>query len=221
MLEGDVENPDRGLFKVIQLLDAAGATVAGIPCNTAHAPRIFSNVLSMIHAHGLRIKLHNMIADTVQEIQTRLGKDIRVGVLSTLGTYKTGLYREYLEKMGIPIVQPDESQAIEVHSAIYHPVYGIKACSNPVSQEARRIVEEAVRVLSDEGANVVILGCTELPIALPCDSLDGISLIDPTAILARTLIKETYPEKLQHYPTESCPEPASGYFENQSINLGS
>ena len=197
LLQGDVENPDRCLFSVIRLLDTAGATVAGIPCNTAHSHSIFSGVEKMIHERGLQVKLLNMISEVIAEIESRFDKGAKISVISTLGTYKTGLYTEYLNKANISIVLPDESMAEEIHSAIYNPVYGIKAHSNPVTTEARRVVEKAVRVLGQKGADAVILGCTELPIALSSDSLDGIILIDPTTILARALIRETYPEKLK------------------------
>jgi len=197
LLQGDVENPAPSLFHVIKLLDSAGATVAGIPCNTAHAARIFSIIEQLIDESGLQIKLLNMISEVTAEIQSRYSNDTKVGVISTLGTYKTGLYSEYLDKANIPYILPDESLAEEIHASIYDPACGIKAHSNPVTQKARHIVEEAVRTLGQKGANAVILGCTELPIALPGDSLDGITLIDPTTILARALVRETYPDKLK------------------------
>ena len=197
LLQREVENPARGLFEVIALLDSAGATVAGIPCNTAHAKPIFSKLEEMMHAHALQVKLLNMISEVIVELNSMLDSSSCVGVLSTLGTYKSGLYQTYLSKAHIPFVQPDDALAEEVHTAIYHPDFGIKAHSNPVTQEARRIVKAAVRKLTGRGAEAVILGCTELPIALSHDALEGIKLIDPTAILARALIRDTYPEKLK------------------------
>jgi len=197
LLQSDVENPARSLFQVITLLDSAGATVAGIPCNTAHADPIFSKLVEMIHEDNLQIKLLNMISEVTAEIQSNFGNNTLIAVLSTLGTYKTDLYKTYLNKAEIPNVQPDYGLAKEIHSAIYHPIYGIKTRSNPVSEEARKIVKSAVSEFKNRGAGAVILGCTELPLALPLDSLDGISLIDPTTILARALIRNTYPEKLK------------------------
>jgi aspartate racemase len=197
LLSGDVENPDEGLFHVLKLLDAAGATVAGIPCNTAHAEPIFSSVQEMIHKNGLHIKLLNMISEVTKEIPSRFGKETRIGVISTQGTHKTGLYKTYLEKAKIRAILPEEALAEDVHAAIYDPGFGIKARSNPVTQKACGIVKKAVRALGQKGADAVILGCTELPLALPMDSLDGVKLIDPAAILARALIRETFPHKLK------------------------
>jgi aspartate racemase len=114
-----------------------------------------------------------------------------------MGTYKTGLYKQYMEEAEIGVLLPDKKQAEDIHLSIYDPGYGIKARSNPVTKEARQIVVNAVRELGERGAAAVVLGCTELPMALPSDSLDGIPLIDPATILARALIRETYPEKLK------------------------
>ncbi len=197
LLGKDVENPAGSLFQVIKLLNSTGADVVGIPCNTAHAHSIFSRVQRMIHESNLCLKLLNMISEVTTEIQSSFEKEIRIGVISTMGTFKTGLYKEYLAKAEIAMVPPDESLIQEVHSAIYDTVYGIKAHSNPVTPQARRVVEKAIRTLAKQGADAVILGCTELPLSLPVDSLDGIALIDPTTILARALIRDSYPQKLK------------------------
>ena len=42
--------------------------------------------------------------------------------------------------------------------------------------------------LREMGAEVVVLGCTELPLALPEDALDGLPLVDPTQVLAGALV---------------------------------
>ncbi len=196
LLQRDVENPAKNLFKIINMLDELSVTVAGIPCNTAHAEPIFSVLSQLILEGRLGIKLLNMISEVMAELKAD-DNYLQVGVLSTLGTYQTHLYADYMHKTGIPIVPPDESLIKSVHSAIYHPVFGIKAQSNPVTQEASALITTAVRTLANQGADTVILGCTELPLALPNDYLDGIRLIDPTIILARALIRNVNSDKLK------------------------
>lgn len=196
ILAHDVENPAKNIFKIIKMLDELGVTAAGIPCNTAHAESIFSVLTRLISEGRLRIKLLNMIAEVVTELKAE-DNSFHVGVLSTLGTYQTGLYAAHMNQAGIPIVPSDERLIKSVHTAIYHPTYGIKAQSNPVSQKATEIIRTAVRALANQGADTVILGCTELPLALPNDFLDGIRLIDPTTILARALIRTVDPQKLR------------------------
>ena len=197
LLRGDVENPAQGLFNVLARLASIGVTVAGIPCNTAHAEPIFRKIEEKLRDSGLTLKLLNMITEVMDHIQRVFPPDARIGVLSTLGTYQTGLYASYMEKAGIGMLLSEEKQAEEIHLSIYDPTYGIKAHSHPVTKEARQVVVNAVRELGERGATAVILGCTELPLALALDSLDNIVLIDPATILARALIRETYPGKLK------------------------
>jgi len=197
LLQGDVENPAEGLFKVIKLLSAGGADVVGIPCNTAHAGPIFSPLLKMIRERTLPLKLLNMISEVAAAIASTVGNRAAVGVLSTMGTYKTGLYQEYLSGVAAKLVFPEPDLALDVHAAIYDPQFGIKAHSNPVLPQARERIENAVRTLRERGAELVVLGCTELPLALTYNTLNGLRFIDPATVLARALIRETWPDKLK------------------------
>ncbi len=56
-----------------------------------------------------------------------------------------------------------------------------------VSTRVRDLVTQAARELIDKGARCVVLGCTELPEALPEESLSGVPVIDPSAVMARRL----------------------------------
>jgi aspartate racemase len=55
---------------------------------------------------------------------------------------------------------------------------------------------EAIRHLAASGAEAVILGCTELPLAVTEAEIEGVRCIDPTRALARALIREAAPERL-------------------------
>jgi aspartate racemase len=91
-----------------------------------------------------------------------------------------------------------------VHPAIYHPAFGLKAQGNPVTREARQWIEEALRALRQDGAEMIILGCSELSLAITEPALFNMPMIDPTTILARALIREVAPEKLKtHQAFES------------------
>ena len=81
--------------------------------------------------------------------------------------------------------------------AIYNPNTGIKAHSSPVTQEARSEVLLAVRELVERGAQAVILGCTELPLAVPESAFEGTPLIDPARMLARALVRAADPDRLR------------------------
>ena len=193
-LIGETEtNPGHALSDVLRKLTAAGATVAGIPCNTAHAPRI----LSVATSATPDLPVVNMIDEVGKAILAAMPPQTRIGLLSTLGTARSGVYQETLGPAGIDIVLPSPEIQEQVHAAVYDPVYGIKNQSQPVSDTATQILSDALEHFREEGIDAVILGCTELPLALPVGEWNGIRLIDATRVLARALIRETYPEKLR------------------------
>jgi len=189
-------NPAFAIAEIIQELEKAGATVVAVPCNTAHAPQIFDVVKEELQKKGCTIKVLNLIEETANYIRETQG-NIAVGVLSTTGTKNTGLYRNILQANTLQVVEPDEILQESVHAAIYNEKYGIKAISSPVTNRARQELIAAIAILKQRGAQAVVLGCTELPLALPEKENAGLALIDPNRILARALIKSIDPQKLK------------------------
>lgn len=190
-------NPGYPISRIFRQLEAAGATVAAIPCNTAHSPPIFGLVQQQLQEAGSKLKLIHLIDETVAYI-ARYYPGRAAGVLSTLGTARTGIYHKALEEAGIEPVLPGEDWQHRIHAAIYDPVYGIKAQSSPVTAEAKGELMAAIALLKEKGAGVIILGCTEIPLALPEAEIAGLPLIDPNRVLARALIRFIAPEKLRN-----------------------
>lgn len=194
-------NPGLALADIARLLDDAGAVVAGMPCNTAHAPAIFDAIESELRATGHRVRMVHMIRETARYIRQEIPGVERIGVLSTLAVYRLKLYHEALEEVGLETVVPEESVQEEiVNRTIFDPEFGIKAQANPVTAQARQNLLDAIEHLANRGADAVILGCTELPLAVTEPVVNGTPVIDPTLVLARALIRETYPEKLRQTP---------------------
>ena len=198
LLENSGENPAFAIVRVLQSLESSGAVVAGIPCNTAHSPRILDVVRHELHEAKNKIQLLSIIDETLRHLREGFPTLRKVGVLSTTGALKTKVYSDPLRRVGFEVMEPGEELQREcVQKAIYDTSYGIKAQSNPVTSQARSDILRALRYLSDQGAEVVVLGCTELPIAIPEAAMFGLPLVDPTLLLARALIRETHPEKLK------------------------
>jgi aspartate racemase len=192
-------NPAYALAEIIRKLEAAGADVAGIPCNTAHSPRIFDVIVEELAAAGSRIRLVHMIREMVRFLAESYPTARKVGVLCTTGTARTEVYPALLTTHGIAALLPDEPIQEAVQSAIYDRTYGIKVRSSPVTERARRQLLQAVAHLQDRGAEVLLLGCTEIPLAIPERRIGSTAVLDPTLILARALIRETYPAKLRPF----------------------
>jgi aspartate racemase len=176
-------------------LERAGAGVAAMACNTAHTPALFNRVQDILRHAGAGIHILHLIQETVGAIRHNHPAIRRVGILGTHGTLSSGLYHDFLENAGYEVVAPSDTNRLT--KAIYDPDTGIKARSSPVTEVARERVLQAASELARQGAEAVILGCTELPIAVPESNMGPIPFIDPARMLARALIQASDPSRVR------------------------
>jgi aspartate racemase len=192
------ENPAYAIAQVLLKLQEIGVTVAGISCNTAHSELIFNVILNELIKKKSTLKLLNMISETISFIADYYPDFKRIGVLSTTGTYKSGVYSTKLRFKKYEVIVPTlEMQEEFIHPAIYDSTYGIKSFSNPVHPQAIENLQKGISFLKAEGVQLVILGCTEMPLAIPQKEIEGMIIVDPTNILARSLINNFCPKKLK------------------------
>lgn len=153
-------------------------------CNTIHAWR---DELQP----KMPIPWVSLIDATVQTIQEEHPQAKRVGILETDGTLITGLYTRTIRQNNLdPInLKLNSSQQNAVMDAIYNKQYGIKATGVVVSQNAVKILQSAADYFVQQGAEVIIAGCTEIPLALNEQTYNEVPIIDPVACLAKTLLK--------------------------------
>lgn len=191
------ENPGVAIAEQVRRLGVAGAAVAAIPCNTAHSPPIYDVIAVELERQGVQAKFLHMVGETAVFLQTHFPHIRRVGVLSTTGTYRAQVYPNCLEPAGFRVLVPDAAmQETLIHPAIYDLTYGIKATGTATAR-ARDDLLAGANALREQGAGAVILGCTEIPLAIPETTLDDIPIIDPTRILARALIRAANPARLK------------------------
>ncbi len=205
LLGRSTDDPVPGMVRCVLALESVGATVAGIACNTAHSPRLFGRLISTLSSNGSRIVVVNMIQEVARFIQYYLPGVRRVGVLATDGTVSTNTYGEVLEQEGFAAVYPDaQVQRDLVHNAIYDQAYGIKAFSEPVTARARADVVEAARhLVIEKEAETLVLGCTELPLAVSERVLHGKPVIDASVVLARALVASVEPDRLKPFDVDA------------------
>ena len=172
--------------------------VGGIPCNTFHAGKIFNRFIELLKVAEIDIYILNMIEETVKLIDAIAPKAYKIGLMSTTGTRRTGIYNEVLVPKGFNLIEIPEELQDELHDSIYNRKWGIKAVS-PITVKARTNFQIYAKILADKGAEAIILGCTEIPIALPKPRFQEIPLIDPMTALARGLIREANPDKLKPF----------------------
>ena len=186
-LEGETNiNPGIEISNIVRQLSDQGASVIGMPCNTAHSSKIINEIYNSI-PEG--ITFVNMVSEVIKFIKGEYPDIERVGILATTGTMKAGVYnKELIDNDLKPIILSKENQKKLIDQAIYDKDFGIKSISNPVQDIAKRKIYLAIESLIENKAEVVILGCTELPLAVNAISVKTIPLIDSTMILARSLL---------------------------------
>ena len=200
------EDPAAGMARVFEKASRAlngQAAVGGVPGNTFHAPAIFDRFLAMLREAGLGIRIINMLDETIDLLRERLGPaqgqasglaagGMTIGLLSTTGTRRSGVYDRLLAKAGYSALYVSEADQASLHASIYDQSWGIKATSSP-SGRAKAVVSDLASGLVAGGASAVILACTELPLALGGTAISG----DPVLALARALVREAAPDKLK------------------------
>jgi aspartate racemase len=181
------ENPAAAVAECVQTLARAGATHIGVACNSVHAPPIWDDITCTLARRRCGVTLLHLIEETGLEIAAGLAPGSTVGVLGTTGTIRSDLYGRVLRAAGFEVQYLDDSRQSDVHAAIYNDDDGIKA-GPQVSERVRNLVAQAAQDLVDDGAHCVVLGCTELPLALRVESVSGMPVVDPLVIMARRLI---------------------------------
>ncbi|MEW2158717.1 amino acid racemase [Streptomyces sp. NPDC007189] len=176
-LVGGGPDPTPWLVRGAHRLEAIGARVIATSCNTAHA------FLDQVRA-SVRAPMLDMIAETAGEIRAHHPQVRSVGLLATTGTVRAGLYQRALAAAGLRVVVPGElSQGEAVTGAIRR----VKA--GDVGPAAVCLVERAAEELAARGANLLVAGCTELPLLLG-ELSAGLPVVDPTAALARATVRQ-------------------------------
>ena len=190
LVDSNTRIPDRtaailhgGASPVPEMLDSArklesiGADFLIMPCNTAH---FFLPYLEQ----EVGIPFLNMPVETARLIN-RKGAS-KAAVLATDGTDRSGLYEKALSDAGIETLYPDEEQQKQLMSVIYDYIKkGITEPDALPAEELRNLTDD----LRARGAQVLILACTELPLAFSLLKLDADDVIDATSVLAGAAVR--------------------------------
>lgn len=135
-----------------------------------------------------------MIQETVYNISASYPSCKKIGILCTNGTKDTYLYNNYFDKQqNQEIIYLNSKWQTQLSSAIYNLEWGLKVKNNPIDNKVIDILHNCVKYLIEKHVDVIILGCSELPLALPAaDSYQntGIPLIDPVEVLAKRMINK-------------------------------
>ncbi len=168
------ESPLGCLIESAMLLEKAAAGIIAIPCNAAHyyLPEMQKKV---------NVPILDMIAETCKTLSRLLPSAKIVGILASLGAVRSGVYQKSLVEQGIDILMPCDAEQQEIEDGIAQIKAGIRAKS---AQEAFQSIGNR---LYKSGAEAVILGCTEVPLAFDPNCVDYPTL-NSTKILAEAAV---------------------------------
>ncbi|MDE1010752.1 MAG: amino acid racemase [Paraburkholderia fungorum] len=207
-LLGGGDDPTLALYAACKTLEEGGADLIAIPCNTAHA------FVERIQP-SLTIPIVNMLTCTADYLREAFPGVREVGVLATSGTLASRVYETALAARGLVQIAPTESAQARLMNAIYGPC-GAKA--GYLSGECDDDVAAAVDDLVAQGVQVIVLGCTELPLLLRGSTLARpgrpvLRLVDPTDVLAKRCVAYALGETPA---TQAAVAPAAGRHSVES-----
>jgi len=157
-------------------LESAGADLIVMPCNTAHL--WFDEVQQQ-----LRRPMLHLVDAALREALDLTGPDARVGLLATDATIASGLYinRRLVDAPPVQWLLPTAAEMLE------QVMPGIEAVKAGRLQDGQALLCDAARALRQRGADVLLLGCTEIPLVLDAAAC-GLPVVDATAALARLVV---------------------------------
>jgi aspartate racemase len=174
---GGGECPLTEMMRGIAMLEDAGADCIAIPCNTAHL------WFEQLQAASRTQLLHIAEAVVLDLRRHGLARG-KVGVLGTRATLEMGLYQRFLRDAGYEALVPQEEPVLKDCSDAIAAVKGNRL--DQAFAPAARSIEWLVR----HGARAVVLGCTELPLAIPQERRHafGTLITDSIDALARQAV---------------------------------
>lgn len=171
------EDPFPALLRGLKRLEDAGAQCVVIPCNTAH---YWFDALK----EQAKVQMISIIDVVCRELGQR--EISTIGLMATDATVAAGIYKERIKNMGGNCLVPDDLAQQQVMTAIYD----IKAGR---FEQGTLGMERVFDAMMDGGSEAIILGCTEVPIALATIARQKPELcVDATELLARACVDWYY-----------------------------
>lgn len=168
---GDWDAAGAAMAQAAQALAAAGADLVVLCTNTMH--KVAHHIEAAVNIPLLHI------ADPTAAALKQAGVQ-RVGLLGTRFTMEQAFYRDRLtEQHGLQVIIPSADQRESVHRIIYEEL-----CLGTIRAESREVYRQVMASLVAQGAQAIILGCTEISL-LVSEQDSTVPLFDTTGLHAR------------------------------------
>jgi aspartate racemase len=147
---GQWQEAARDMAEALERLHGAGADFGLIAANTMHI--VFEEVQRAVHMPLLSIV--QATADAIRSAGLR-----SVGLLGTVFTMRERFFRDGLERAGITALVPEPESQQRMNGVIYQEL-----CRGEIRPESRRLFLDIIERLRSQGAEGIVLGCTEIPL---------------------------------------------------------
>lgn len=172
LLGNSDENPLPGIVSAGKALKQMGADLLAIPCITAHSFHdAIEEGVGLPTLHAIRLLAEKLASSDIRS----------VGVMATDGTLRCKLFQNEFAKHGIRTILPTDASQENVMNLIYRDV---KRGNLPDMDAFFRVKNE----LLESGAEIVLLGCTELSLIKRCHDV-GEGILDILEVLADSAIR--------------------------------
>lgn len=183
ILGKSAEDPAPEMIRLGRKLAAEGADLIAVPCITATC---FYDRL----AEAVPVRIIQIVEETCRYLRER--KIQSVGLMATSGTIESRLFQRAFEQSGCRLLLPSEQRQQDVMHVIYN---NVKANKSVDMHRFFAVVQE----LRDQGAEVIVLGCTELSVVhrdydIGGGFLDAMQLMAKCAAESCGTLREEYRE---------------------------
>lgn len=168
LIEGTGEDPAPVLATMAQRLERAGATALAMPCNTAHhyAPAIEAAV---------SIPFLNMVSLSVDRAAGQLSSGASVGILASPAVRMAGVFDAALDRARLNALWPVNADRMLAAIRL------IKA--HGITSQAQQTLAEAATELTTQGAELLLIACSEFSLLAPALSAP-VPILDTIDVLA-------------------------------------
>ncbi len=185
IIDNNTEIPDRteyilgkGDSPIVEMVRSAiklemmGADEILIPCNTAHF--LYNDLIKFTKS-----KVIHMIYETIDFLKEYFPDNTKFLLLSTIGTYTSGIYKEIFEEKGLKITEPNKADKETIMKWIYNAKSGVYVKED--------IFKSIIEKYTEKEKLPIVIGCTEL--SFLTESMNIPNKVDPVEIIAKNCIK--------------------------------
>ncbi|MBR7800376.1 aspartate/glutamate racemase family protein [Undibacterium fentianense] len=169
--QGDWAQAGKMLAEIAQGLEKAGAELLVLCTNTMHI--VAEQIQAAVAIPFIHIADPTAHAIKAQSLQ-------KIGLLGTRFTMEQAFYKDRLQQHGLQVITPNEQDRVLIHRIIYEEL-----CLGVINDHSRIEFQRIIAVLIEQGAQAIILGCTEISLLIQAQHA-SVPLFDTTSLHAKS-----------------------------------